>query len=225
MPGPSWDTDAPADLPRIGTNAEALMAEIMASAGKRLMPDLDDARAWHRRLYADCAVPVRGYLGHFRGEPAVRELVGYEVGIGRRQRDGYPEKVGVWSAELAAALPLFIERVHSGLKRLDAVIAPGDRPATEDGVQAVVALCAAVHGEWIRLHPFANGNGRTARVWANFVAVRYGLPPFVRVKPRPDVFSYALAAHESMGRPPEFTGDHASMSFVFAKMLRECLES
>lgn len=35
-------------------------------------------------------------------------------------------------------------------------------------------------------HPFANGDGRTARLWANSLAMRYGLPPFVRLRPRPD---------------------------------------
>ncbi|MFP5232432.1 MAG: Fic family protein [Acidobacteriota bacterium] len=44
-----------------------------------------------------------------------------------------------------------------------------------------------VHAEWIRIHPFANGNGRTARLWANLVAMRYGLPPSIRLRPRPNL--------------------------------------
>ena len=33
--------------------------------------------------------------------------------------------------------------------------------------------------EWIRIHPFANGNGRIARLWVNSIAMRYDLRPRV----------------------------------------------
>ena len=51
---------------------------------------------------------------------------------------------------------------------------------------AIVAVCAWAHAEWVRIHPFANGNGRTARLWANSLAMRYGLPAFVHLRPRPE---------------------------------------
>lgn len=224
MPSPVWDTDSHADLSRIGTNAAALIGALIASAANRLMPDLDTACDWHRQLYTGCAVPVAGYLGHFRGDPAVAQLVGYEVGVGPRQRDTMPEKVGVWSHQLAAELSVFIARVSAGLARLDDAFEPDERPGSPDGIDAIVQLSAAVHGEWVRCHPFANGNGRTARVWANFVALRYGLPAFVSVKPRPDHVSYIRAARDSMGRPPEFTGDHTATAAVFARMLTQALQ-
>lgn len=58
----------------------------------------------------------------------------------------------------------------------------------------MLTLCAYAHGEWIRIHPFANGNGRTARLWANWCALRYGVPPFVKLKPRPEGDLYATAS-------------------------------
>ena len=219
MPSPVWNADARSDLSRIQTNAAALLASLAGAAAQRRLPDLDMALSWHRQLYAGCAVPVAGYVGHFRGDPAIPQLVGYEVGIGRRQPDRLPEKVGVWSGQLGAELPKLLARVHAGLAQLDPALEPGVRPSTADGVQGVVQLAAAVHGEWIRLHPFANGNGRTARVWANFIALRYGLPAFVTVKPRPDDVSYIRAGRDSMGRPPNFAGDHAAVTAVFTRML------
>jgi hypothetical protein len=69
------------------------------------------------------------------------------------------------------------------------------------------------HGEWVRIHPFANGNGRTARLWANWCALRYGVPPFVRLKPRPAGDLYPTASALSM------QGDHQAMVAVFADML------
>ena len=69
----------------------------------------------------------------------------------------------------------------------------------------------------MRIHPFANGNGRPRTLWANWAALRYGLPPFVRIKPRPAGDAYAAAAYASM------PGDHAVTVAVFGQMLREYL--
>ena len=72
---------------------------------------------------------------------------------------------------------------------------------------------AIVHGEWIRIHPFANGNGRIARLWANWIGLRYGLPAFVALRPRPAGTDYASVATASM------RGDHDAMVPVFKAML------
>jgi hypothetical protein len=71
---------------------------------------------------------------------------------------------------------------------------------TADQLAAVIDLCAWVHSEWIRIHPFANGNGRTARLWANYIAMRYGLPVFVRLRPRPGNPYDMVAADAMEGR-------------------------
>lgn len=66
-----------------------------------------------------------------------------------------------------------------------------------DDRRAVAEFAAWAHGEWVRIHPFANGNGRTARMLGNAILVRYGLPPVFRLRPRP-LGSYATAATASM---------------------------
>lgn len=66
--------------------------------------------------------------------------------------------------------------------------------------------------EWVRIHPFANGNGRTARLWANSLALRYGLPPFMSVRPRPGG-DYEVACAYAM------QGDWEPMAAVFHQML------
>lgn len=66
------------------------------------------------------------------------------------------------------------------------VLLPIDQELDADQLAAVIDLCAWVHAERVPIHPFANGNGRTARLWANSLAVRYGLPPFIRLRPRPN---------------------------------------
>lgn len=55
-----------------------------------------------------------------------------------------------------------------------------------------------------------------ARLWANCVALRYGLPPFVRLRPRPDG-GYGTAGEASM------KGDWQPTAVLFRRMLTECL--
>jgi hypothetical protein len=93
----------------------------------------------------------------------------------------------------------------------------GGSPADAGQLRSVLTLCVHAHGEWVRIHPFANGNGRTARIWANWCALRYGVPPFVRLKPRPEGSLYATASALSM------RGDHQPMIAVFADMLDRLL--
>jgi len=224
VPARPWNEDARAVLARIKVNAAALITSIAADAHDwTTLPDAGHARDWHTRLYAGCRIPVPGYVGHFRGDPEVPELVGYEIGIGRRRRDGLPEKLGVYSKDLAEHMSRLIAQIQAGITQLDSALRPGVLPVSNDAVEAVVLLAARVHGEWIRLHPFANGNGRTARVWANFIALRYSLPAFVAVKPRPGGNVYARAGQASMGRPPDFVGDHRPITAVFARMLAQSL--
>jgi len=203
----------------LAANATELLAGLRGSAADRVLPGVGAVCGWHAALYEGCRVPVRGYIGHLRGDPTVAELVGYEVGVGPEAPDGYPEKMGVWSVLLPDAVDGLLAATHAALTRLDEILPVGVRPASVDELDAVVGLTARVHGEWVRLHPFANGNGRIARVWAAWLAVRYGLPVFVTVKPRPDDLAYARAARDSMGRPPDFAGDHQTATAVFAHLL------
>lgn len=195
----------------IGANTAGLIADLRSTADARSVPTLGDVLGWHARLYAGCTLPVEEYAGHLRGDPAVQDLLGYEVCVGPKQ--------GVRSSDVSAAVTTFLNQVEAAVATLDAALPVGVRPANVDELQAVVNLTAAIHGEWVRIHPFANGNGRTARVWAAWVALRYGLPIFVTVKPRSNDAAYAQAAFASMGSPPDFTGDHSVAANVFSHLL------
>jgi hypothetical protein len=102
---------------------------------------------------------------------------------------------------------------------LDGVIADGSKPPSTDELRAVVTLIALAHGEWVRIHLFANGNGHTARMWACWAALRYGLPAFVEIKSRPADGGYGRASSASMGRPPDFVGDHRPAISFFGDLL------
>jgi hypothetical protein len=206
----AWNDDPPAWQPRIVENCRALLARLAADAARREPPSVAGAQDWHRAIYAGAPLPVDYYAGEIRDDDArFPELVGYEVAVG--------PNAGVPAAEVPRALADFEGSARRACERLDAVIAAGALPADDRELHAVLALCAALHGEWVRIHPFANGNGRTARVWANWAALRYGLPPFVRLRPRPAGLAYAAAAHASM------LGDHALAIGVFREQLADLL--
>ena len=59
----------------------------------------------------------------------------------------------------------FEERLQLALSLLDQLY-PSGKDLDADVLAAVAELAAWVHSEWVRIHPFANGNGRTARIWA-----------------------------------------------------------
>lgn len=211
MPIP-WDDDPASSLPLIAANARIVANDVATQAIGRLPPTNGLAFDWHRSFYRGVPLPVAYYAGEIRdSDPRFPELIGYDVEVGGHLAVGY--------AEVPTELSRFERGMQTATQTLDSAISPGTSPATPVLLAGVISLAAYAHGEWVRIHPFANGNGRTARCWANFAALRYGLPAFVTLKPRPLSLLYAQAAHASM------TGDHAPTEVLFRSMLATAIGS
>ena len=193
----NWDDDGP----ELRDNLQRVLRAVRDSARRRDVPSVDDARAWQKDTMAGLDVPHEDYVGGFRGEGG--KLKHCEVRIGNAY--------GVPAARVADELKTFEKRLRRVTKELDRAYKPGEE-LDADGLAAVLELAAWAHAEWVRIHPFANGNGRTARIWANSIMMRYGLPPVVRLRPRPDG-GYAQAAASAM------KGDWNPMVMVFREML------
>jgi len=148
--------------------------------------------------------PSPRFVGAFRGEPGL-ESVQVKVGA----------NYGADSANVATELTSFEAKLQALVAELDALLPVGQEPDA-DQLAAIVDLCAWAHAEWVRIHPFANGNGRTARLWANSLAMRYGLPPFIRLRPRPNA-GYGDAGAEAM------QGDWKPTALVFRRLLDDFL--
>jgi hypothetical protein len=221
MTAPSWQEDDPQNLSLIQGNAAQLISELRSTAAERLLPNCEELCRWHARLYAGCEVPVAGYVGHFRGDPAVPELIDYEVGLGARLKDGNLEKMGVWARLVSSEMGAVLAGLNAVFAELDARLPVGESPTTPDDILAVISFAALAHGECLRVHPFANGNGRIARLLVAFLCLRYGLPMFLHIKPRPESDDYIRASRDSMGRPPDFVGNHTTTTAVFAHMLAD----
>lgn len=195
---PDWDQDSP----QLRKNLDRVLEQIVQEAGQRTTPSIDLARNW-QILIMEGLQPQDGnpyYIGRFRGEP---ELEYVQVRVG--------ENWGVDSQLVASELERFEAKLKTLVAELDALLPFQENP-DDDQREAVLDLCAWAHAEWVRIHPFANGNGRTARLWANFLATRYGLPPFVRLRPRPDA-GYGNAGDKAM------RGDWKPTAAVFRQLL------
>jgi Fic family protein len=197
-----WD----ADSPRLTNNLFALLRRLSRQATDRQPPTLEEARRWHAELMAGLEVPNPAYVGRFRGEPGL-ETVGVRIG----RRFGSPPD------DVVDELERFITHLRDVVAYLDELIPIGNVPDA-DTLDAVIDVCGWTHAEWVRIHPFANGNGRAARLWANVIAMRYGLPPFVRLRPRPEGDTYAEAGARAMDREWQPTVE------VFRKMLEQFLQ-
>jgi hypothetical protein len=195
---PDWDEDSP----QLRKNLSQIFSEIVRSASQREPPALEAARRWQMDAMQGLNVPDARFVGAFRGES---ELEKVQVIVG--------SNFGVDSAKVAEELRRFEAKLQALVAELDALLPIGQEPNV-DQLAAIIDLCAWVHAEWVRIHPFANGNGRTARLWANSLAIRYGVPPFVRLRPRPDA-GYGQAGARAM------QGDWQPTAAVFLRLLDE----
>jgi Fic family protein len=199
----NWDDDSP----RLAENLRSLLRTLRDQAIDRAPIEIDDAKGWHAKIMEGLVAPNSDFIGHFRGEPGL-ESTGVEIG----DNDGTPP------AQVADQLEAFETRLQDAVDFLDRRI-PANTTPDADTLDAVIDVCGWAHAEWVRIHPFADGNGRTARVWANTIAMRYGLPPFVRLRPRPESDAYAAASVQAM------TGTWRPTSDLFREMLDRVLSS
>jgi hypothetical protein len=186
-------------------NLAQVLDEIVRAAPRRERPSVATARRWHILVMRNLEVRDMRFVGAFRGSAGLENV---QVRVGARY--------GVDAAEVSATLAGFEAKQQALVAELDRMIPAGHLP-DDDQVAAIVDVCAWVHAEWARIHPFANGNGRTARLWANSIAVRYGLPPFIRLRPRPNS-GYAEAGSLAM------QGDWKPTAVVFRRLLDRCLD-
>ncbi len=196
-----WD----ADSPELHNNLTRVLRRIRQGARRRDSPTIEDARRWQAETMQDLQVPDPKFVGAFRGEAGLENI---QVRIAGRY--------GVAAHEVAAALAHFEEVLQRVIRRLDEWI-PRDAELDVDQLAAIVEVCAWAHAEWVRIHPFANGNGLTARLWVNSIASRYGLPPFLRLPPRP-AGSYAVANERAL------LGDRGPTVTLFHQLLANFAE-
>jgi Fic/DOC family len=197
---PDWEEDSR----RLNDNLVAALELVAYAAERREIPTLIAARNWHKRINRGLIVPRARFVSAFRGEPGLERI---HARVGSRY--------GAKPANVAKELNEFEAKLQAIVSELDTSL-PLPVRRNQDHLGAVVDVCAWSHSEWVRIHPFVNGNGRTARLWANSIAMRYGLPPFLSLRPRPGA-RYAAASARAMH------GDWTLAAVVFRELLDDFL--
>jgi hypothetical protein len=205
-PPPPWRED-PRDTPIIGRNIATMDAEILAAMGNRHPFSLELPLRWHTAIHVGCTrIPSPYYVGNYRGTP-LPHIASYEVRFG-----GFR---GSKAVDVAAHLAAFEASLQTAIRRHDAVITDSSA-ATASRVNNILETVAMHYAWWLRIHPFADGNGRTARLLANWVLGRYWQP--LLLPGRPPVDRDALVAATT---PAIATGDHRALVILFRRTLMQ----
>lgn len=80
-----------------------------------------------------------------------------------------------------------------------------------------IEKAALLHGEFVKIHPFVDGNGRTARLLLNFELLKNGYPPvIIKKEMRLEYYDALDHAHT--------TGDYDQFTNLVAKCMEESLD-
>jgi Fic family protein len=191
--GPAWDDEITSA--RAEENLRVITLEIISiSNTSRVIPTEDLALNWHRKMLEGITIPDDAYRGAFRGSDHLA-LRDYEVTVAGLSATG--------ACDVPGEVRNMISELRNRVVTMDDLDAQGNSDElTSSFVETALDTAAWLHGEWIRIHPFVNGNGRTARTWVLWLCSRYGLPQLLPLRPRPDAI-YSPASFLSM------SGEHS----------------
>jgi hypothetical protein len=173
---PGWEYD---QHPRKQTILPARVAEVLQDlVGGRLDTRRVtlDTREVHERFFRDLTPDGCGYYaGHYRGE-TYRCLLHYRVAIQSDPRVGCPPRiVAFWMNQLTAI-------IDSGFTALDSNVSL----SAKDRLRYLVIFTCRAFELFLRIHPFANGNGHAGRLLVWSALGRYNhWPQRWPVEPRP----------------------------------------
>jgi fido (protein-threonine AMPylation protein) len=189
---PEWENPEPPEkLPSIAKNAAAVYDFILRQNPKRYLLNHGDLKTWHGKIFRD-AVPVPYYAGNYRSADSRHPCLNVDVNV-----IGVP---GAPFREVPQRMDLFSTKLQIGIIDTDRFVASQKSEAAK--IKAAVQLAAFAAGTIIQIHPFRNGNGRIARLTANFFFNRYGyrMPFYID---RPSGVEYREASATAM-RSGEF---------------------
>lgn len=93
------------------------------------------------------------------------------------------------------------EAMHKLLDWIKADIDRIERGAKEASHPALLAF--RFHLAYVTIHPFHDGNGRTARIFCNLLLMRFGFPPVVIRVDEKETYNRYLAEVQAYGASPE----------------------
>jgi Fic/DOC family len=164
LPCPEWkQPEPPEKLAAIASGAEAIFRFIQKQNPQRYLLGHGDLKDWHLKLFKD-AVPVPYYAGRYRSNDQARPCLGHDVHVGSIS--------GAPFDQVTALMSQFSIHLQSYTRQTDDFC---DRQTNKvQKLKAAAQMAAFAATQIIHIHPFVNGNGRIARLTANFFFNRYG---------------------------------------------------
>lgn len=174
---PAWEyAEHPHRTSLLTRNVKQLLIQLRTGQLDTIQAALD-TRPIHQHLFAELTPPDYAYFaGHYRGEnfPCLKHCRSGVTG---------DERVGVNATIVAGRMAQLAERIRYGVSILD-----NARSLTPvDHLLNAVALSCQIFDEFLRIHPYLNGNGHVARfvLWALLGRYNYW-PHRFPIEPRPN---------------------------------------
>ena len=185
-----WDDKetSPEDIARGTANREQVLKNLIGHALSTEPLDASRIARWHKGCLLGLSYMTdESLLGAYRGtnHPRLKNMVVSVGGI----RGAPPHQVNKELVRFFAQLKKRMDNLADKIRL--------DQDKSRRELRQIAEVAGWAHGEWVRIHPFANGSGRTARLIANWVLARCRLLPVVGIRPRPD-HPYGPAAVASM---------------------------
>jgi fido (protein-threonine AMPylation protein) len=170
---PDWNEGIPPLRIREFRRICRSVVENVLSNSRAGFPSTSSFETWHGELFRTF-VPLAYYAGAVRQDDPHRPCLGIDVHVG--------DVPGAPFTEVRARLGALSIRTRQQCTALEL---HWDRLDREKRVLLVSSLIASALCEFIRIHPFINGNGRISRLLWRSLLHRFGLPSQVRIEPRP----------------------------------------
>ena len=84
-------------------------------------------------------------------------------------------------------------------------------------------LAFELHWRYATIHPFYDGNGRTARIFTNLILISQGFPPAIIRQEQKEAYSKYLGDIQSGGEPDAFYAFMADLVLDAQKCILEVL--
>ncbi len=109
------------------------------------------------------------------------------------------------------------EAMHQLLDRTKAAVARIERKEKNAPHPAVLAF--DFHREYVTIHPFHDGNGRTARIFSNLLLMRFGFAPVIIKVEEKESYGRFLAEVQAYGAKPDLFNEFMAERLIRSQEL------
>lgn len=148
---------------------------------------IEDAREFlHilQRLEKDDKAPIHSTLE--KTMKLYGPLVGFTLALNRLTTAWHDDLLTDHEREVVGKVALFVdypEKLPDRMKDFSSKMVQELQKLSKDDLKAVSAFCAELFFQFTNIHPFPNGNGRTATALMNIILQSIGLPDIIMRKP------------------------------------------